>query len=260
MKKTLLITASVIVFILGIVTLSVTGLKLLGVETYSNNDGSIIYVKHYDCESIEPGNVILYEVNSKGDISTNTVIDIDYEKKHFLISSSELSLPDGSEGSFIVSTTPIDFSAYIGRRIFRLPYLGYFSDFVSTQTGFYVLTGLTFVCFMIILLVSILPLQIVKETDDGGNVKVKEKAASEIKTEEPKKVKKDKKKKESEKKPEKEPEKANEPKPEDSKTEESKKNPSVDGSKPEDNNKPAEKQAGKENHKKSKKHKSKKKK
>lgn len=172
MKKMLHIFSSAVVFIIIVVMLLISGVRIIGIKTYNYSDGSVLYVKPItDYSQIEVGDTITYMLNTDNSIATNTVYSVNSEKRFFYIKASELSynfnsekIPDSAILVDDVPVVPVSFDSLIGKVIAVLPYMGYVSDFLAERTGFTIVIAI--MAFFIIMLLVTAPRKHTKKITD----------------------------------------------------------------------------------------------
>lgn len=159
MRKLLQVISLTIVIIVITVMFLIAGIRVIGITPYSYGNGSTVYVKAVlktEIENeIEKGDTITYVLNSDNYIATSVVYDIDFEKEYFYVYSSDLTY----EGENISDDmcVPVAFADLKGRALFILPFIGYAALFMATQIGFYTVSGITLVCFVVLLITGFLP-------------------------------------------------------------------------------------------------------
>lgn len=138
LKKTANIFSKVFVSLLAILAILLAGVRLAGLQPFavtsgsmspSYNVGSLIYVKPIAPEIIEVGDPITFTLNEELIVATHRVIEIDVENKHFYTKGDANKSADGS---------PVHFNNLIGKPVFCIPLLGYFSSYVSNPPGLYI--------------------------------------------------------------------------------------------------------------------------
>lgn len=127
--------------------------------------GSMIYVKEVDPESIEVGDPITFLINEDLDMATHRVIEIDAENQHFYTQGDANDAPDGA---------PVHYNNLVGKPIFTIPKLGYFSDWITNPPGLYI-AGTGMVIFLILLFVP----DILAKADEADRKAEEKKKAAE---------------------------------------------------------------------------------
>ena len=149
------------------------GVRLIGFRPYvvlsgsmepTYHVGSMIYVKSVDPETIQVGDPITFLINEELDVATHRVIEIDAANQHFYTQGDANDAPDGS---------PVHFNNLVGKPVFHIPMLGFFSDWVTNPPGMY-LAGTGVAIYLILLFVPDL-LKKADEADRKAEEKKKEK-------------------------------------------------------------------------------------
>ena len=91
--------------------------------------GSLIYVRSVDPEDVEVGDPITFVLNEELVVATHRVIEIDEENQHFYTKGDANDAPDGA---------PVHFNNLVGKPVFCIPKLGYFSAWISQPPGTYI--------------------------------------------------------------------------------------------------------------------------
>ena len=103
--------------------------------------GSLIYVRSVDPEDVEVGDPITFVLNEELVVATHRVIEIDEENQHFYTKGDANDAPDGA---------PVHFNNLVGKPVFCIPKLGYFSAWISQPPGTYIA-----ICGAVVLLVIV---------------------------------------------------------------------------------------------------------
>lgn len=103
--------------------------------------GALIYVKDTAAQDIQVGDPITFVLNEDLTVATHRVIEIDNENQYFYTKGDANEFPDGS---------PVHFKNLIGKPVFTIPYLGYFSNWVTNPPGMYI--GITLAVIFVVLL------------------------------------------------------------------------------------------------------------
>lgn len=135
-------TALVVVFVFCAIFL--VGARLMGYQVFTvisgsmspaYNVGDLIYVKKVDTSRIEAGMPITFVLNEDLVIATHRVVEVDAANKHFYTKG---------DANDTVDAAPVHFNNVIGVPQFRIPYLGYVSDFIQNPPGMYITIGVLF--------------------------------------------------------------------------------------------------------------------
>ena len=150
LKKVWNIISGILVALIVICAVFLAGSRLLGYQVFNVISGSmepayhvgdLIYVKEVDVNEIEVGTPITFVVNEDLVVATHRVIKVDAENQHFYTKG------DANEAA---DAAPVHFNNVIGVPRFRIPYLGYVSDFIQNPPGMYIAVG---VCVLLIVAV-----------------------------------------------------------------------------------------------------------
>ena len=95
--------------------------------TYSVGD--LIYVKEVNPYDIKEGMVITFVLNEELVVATHRVVEVDTENQYFYTKGDANDTADSA---------PVHFNNVIGVPQFRLPLLGYVSDFIQNPPGMYI--------------------------------------------------------------------------------------------------------------------------
>ena len=151
-KRIWSITSTVLVVLMVLCAVFLMGSRLLGYRCFTVITGSmepeyrvgdLIYVKKVDVNSIQVGDDITFILNENLVVATHRVVRIDAEKKHFYTKGLANEIEDGD---------PVHFNNVIGVPQFRIPKLGYVSDFVQNPPGMYItIAGLAVLLILVFL-------------------------------------------------------------------------------------------------------------
>lgn len=141
-KKTLNIISNVLVVLLIALTLVLGGAWLAGLRTYTvlsgsmeptYHTGSILYVKKIAAEDIQAGTVITFMLN-EDTVVTHRVVEVvpDEEDPTVLRFRTKGDANDAEDG------TLVHYKNVVGTPVFTIPYLGYFSNWITHAPGKYI--------------------------------------------------------------------------------------------------------------------------
>lgn len=162
LKKTANIFSKVFVSLLAILAILLAGVRLAGLQPFavtsgsmspSYSVGSLIYVKPIAPEIIKVGDPITFTLNEELIVATHRVIEIDVENKHFYTKGDANKSADGS---------PVHFNNLIGKPVFCIPLLGYFSNYVSNPPGLYIAIAIA----IALILLAFIPAIVKKKKQD----------------------------------------------------------------------------------------------
>ncbi len=156
-KKTKIILKSVsaaIVCLVVIFAILIAGVRILGLKVYTvlspsmepkYKTGAIIYVKSVEPSDLEVGDVITFLVSSETTV-THRIVDIENEDGILYFSTKGDANKSADNGR-------VHMDNVLGKPIFKISYLGYVANFVTTPPGMYlgIAVGiiLTILVFMI---------------------------------------------------------------------------------------------------------------
>lgn len=156
-KKVWNTVSTVVVVLVVICAVFLVGTRLIGFRVFTVISGSmeptykvgdLIYVKAVDMEDIKVGDPITFVLNEDLVVATHRVIKIDAENQHFYTKGDANEIPDGD---------PVHYKNVIGVPKFRIPYLGYVSDYIQNPPGSYVTIGIGALLILIVFLPDFLP-------------------------------------------------------------------------------------------------------
>lgn len=163
LKKVWNIASTVIVVIVVLCAVFLMGSRLLGYWVFTvisgsmepvYNVGDLIYVKEVDVNTIAVGDDITFVLNEDLVVATHRVVRIDAEKKHFITKGLTNAIED----------SPIHFNNVIGVPQFKIPLLGYVSNFIQNPPGMYITLGVGAVLIVMVFLPDFLPKKKEEET------------------------------------------------------------------------------------------------
>lgn len=150
------IVSTILVALIVILAILLGGVRLVGLRPFAvlsgsmepaYHVGSLIYVKACDPADVEVGDPITFVLDEDLNVATHRVIEIDAENEHFYTKGDANNAPDGA---------PVYFKNLIGRPVFTIPYLGYFSNWITTPPGMYVALAAAGVFIILLFLPDVL--------------------------------------------------------------------------------------------------------
>lgn len=141
LKKIWNVISTVLVVLIVLCAVFLMGSRLLGYRVFNvisgsmtpeYNVGDLIYVKEVDVASIEVGDDITFILNEDLVVATHRVIKVDTANQHFYTKGIANAIADND---------PVHFNNVIGVPQFRIPLLGYVSDFIQNPPGMYITIG-----------------------------------------------------------------------------------------------------------------------
>lgn len=133
---------TVIVIIAVLAAVFLAGVRILGFKVYNvispsmapkYNVGDLIYVKETSPYDVRVGDPITFILNENLVVATHRVVRIDTENQHFYTKGDANDIEDAE---------PVHFNNLIGVPKFKIPWLGYVSDFVQHPPGTYITIGI----------------------------------------------------------------------------------------------------------------------
>lgn len=126
----------VLVVLVGAVLM--VGVRVVGLTPYAvlsgsmeptYQVGSLIYVKEAEPSEIKVGDPITFVMNKDLVVATHRVIGIDTENQQFFTKGDANESPDAGG---------VYFPNLIGKPLFTIPYLGFFSHWITNPPGMYI--------------------------------------------------------------------------------------------------------------------------
>ena len=145
-----------LVLVIVVLAILLAGVRIVGLTPYAVLSGSmepayhvgaLIYVKKVPAQEIQVGDPITFILNEELTVATHRVIEIDSENQTFTTKGDANEYPDGS---------PVHFNNLIGTPVFTIPYLGYFSNWVTHPPGMYIGIALAVVILILLFLPDLL--------------------------------------------------------------------------------------------------------
>ena len=137
-KKVWNIVSTVLVAIVVIMAVLLMGARIVGLNVYNvvsgsmtpvYNVGDLIYVKSVDPATLKAGDDITFILNEDLVVATHRVVSVDTEKQH--IYTKGIANKDADKA-------PVHFKNVIGTPVFKIPVLGYVSNWVQNPPGLYI--------------------------------------------------------------------------------------------------------------------------
>lgn len=155
-KKVWNVFSTVMVALIVVSAVFLMGSRLMGYRVFNVisgsmapafNVGDLIYVKEVDAQRISVGTPITFILNENLVVATHRVVEIDMENKRFYTKG------DANE---TVDATPVHFNNVIGVPQFKIPLLGYVSDFIQNPPGMYITLAMGIVLILAVFLPDII--------------------------------------------------------------------------------------------------------
>lgn len=148
---------TIIVILAIALTVLLVGVRLFGIQVFTVLSGSmepeypvgsLIYVKEVDAFELESGDVITFMLN-ENTVATHRIVGVvpDEEDSSVVRFRTKGDANEAEDGSLV------HYKNVIGTPIFKIPYLGYVTNYIQNPPGMYVaIAGAAF-----ILMLSFLP-------------------------------------------------------------------------------------------------------
>lgn len=145
LKKVWSIFTTVVVVLIVVCAIFLTVSRVVGFEVYNvisgsmapeYNVGDLIYVKEIDPSEVSVGDPITFVLNEDLVVATHRVVSVDEENQCFYTKGDANKTEDAS---------PVHFKNLIGVPVFKIPYLGYVSDFVQNNVPVVVIIAIVLI-------------------------------------------------------------------------------------------------------------------
>lgn len=169
LKKIWSIASTVIVVMVVLCAVFLMGSRLMGYQVFTvisgsmepvYNVGDLIYVKEVDVNSIKVGDDITFVLNEDLVVATHRVIRVDAQRQHFVTKGLTNAVED----------SPIHFNNVIGVPQFKIPWLGYVSNFIQNPPGMYITIAAGAVLILLVFLPDMLPKKKAQEVSAHSDV------------------------------------------------------------------------------------------
>ena len=141
-KKLLQIISTILVALVVLLAVALVGVRLVGIRTFTvlsgsmeptYHVGSLIYVKKVDPTTIRPGQVITFLLD-ENTVATHRVVEVvpDEDDPSTLRFRTKGDANDAEDG------TLVHYKNVVGTPVFTIPYLGYFSNWITHAPGKYI--------------------------------------------------------------------------------------------------------------------------
>ena len=141
-KKLLQIISTILVALVVLLAVALVGVRLAGIRTFTvlsgsmepnYHVGSLIYVKKVDPAAIQPGQVITFMLD-ENTVATHRVVEVvpDEDDPSTLRFRTKGDANDAEDG------TLVHYKNVVGTPVFTIPYLGYFSNWITHAPGKYI--------------------------------------------------------------------------------------------------------------------------
>ena len=152
LKKIWNTVSTILVVLIVACAVFLIGSRLIGYRVFNVISGSmepaysigdLLYVKEVNPNEIKVGTPITFVLNEDLVVATHRVIKIDAENQHFYTKGDANDTADSA---------PVHFNNVIGVPQFRIPLLGYVSDFIQHPPGIYITIGIGVVLIVAVFL------------------------------------------------------------------------------------------------------------
>lgn len=156
LKKVWNVISTLLVVLIVLCAVFLMGSRLLGYRVFNvisgsmapvYNVGDLIYVKDVSPSAIQVGDDITFILNEDLVVATHRVIEIDAANQHFYTQGIANDIADSE---------PVHYNNVIGVPQFRIPLLGYVSDFVQNPPGTYITIGVGVLLILLVFLPDLL--------------------------------------------------------------------------------------------------------
>ena len=157
LKRIWNIVTWVLVSLVVVAAVFLMGTRLMGYRVFNivsgsmrplYNVGDLIYVKDTDPADVQVGDVITFVLNEDLVVATHRVVRIDEENQRFYTKGDANDTADSD---------PVHFKNLIGIPDFKIPLLGYVSDFIQNPPGMYITIAAGAVLIILVFLPDFLP-------------------------------------------------------------------------------------------------------
>lgn len=162
------VVSTVLVILIVLFAVFLMGSRLMGYRVFNvisgsmaptYNVGDLIYVKSVPPQEIKVGDPVTFVLNEDLVVATHRAVRIDLENSHIYTKG------DANE---TIDSTPVHFNNVIGVPQFRIPMLGYVSDFIQNPPGMYITIGICLVLIFIVFLPDIIKWRKAKKKAPDG--------------------------------------------------------------------------------------------
>ena len=152
LKKIWNTVSTILVVLIVACAVFLMGSRLIGYRVFNVISGSmepaysigdLLYVKEVNPNEIKVGTPITFVLNEDLVVATHRVVKIDAENQHFYTKGDANDTADSA---------PVHFNNVIGVPQFRIPLLGYVSDFIQHPPGMYITIGIGVVLIVAVFL------------------------------------------------------------------------------------------------------------
>ena len=144
-------TTVLVVFVV-VLAVILMGARIMGFRVFNvisgsmapqYNVGDLIYVKEVKPHEVEVGDPITFILNENLVVATHRVVEINSEESYFITKG---------DANNAIDAAPVHFNNLIGVPKFKIPYLGYASDFIQNPPGTYIAIGIAVILTLLVFL------------------------------------------------------------------------------------------------------------
>lgn len=155
-KKIWNVVTWVLVVCVAILAVLMAGIRLVGITPYTvlsgsmeptYHVGSFVYVAKEAPENIKVGDSITFVLNQDKVVATHRVVTVDAQNRCFFTKGDANDSADGS---------PVLYENLVGKVIFSIPYMGFFSNWIKSPPGLYIAIAAGIVLLVLVLLPDLL--------------------------------------------------------------------------------------------------------
>ena len=144
------VISTILVVLFVVLAILLAGVRVVGITPYvvlsgsmepTYHVGSIIYDKKVDPADLKVGDPITFVLGEDLTVATHRIVEISEDGEHFYTKGDANDAVDGS---------PVYAPNIVGVPVFTIPYLGYFSNWISNPPGTYI--GICGILIVVILM------------------------------------------------------------------------------------------------------------
>lgn len=150
------IISTVLIIAIVLFALFLMGSRIVGYRVFNVTSGSmspayevgdLIYVKSVDPDTVKEGDPITFVLNENLVVATHRVVRVDKENQQFYTKG---------DANDTIDSNPVHYKNLIGVPQYKIPKLGYVSDYIQNPPGMYVTIGVCVVLIFIVFLPDII--------------------------------------------------------------------------------------------------------
>lgn len=142
-KKVINVITTLVVILVVVFAIMVVGARLIGFKVYTvlsgsmvptYNVGDLIYVKEINKSELKVGDNITFMLD-KDTIATHRIIEVINNE------DNTVSYRTKGDANDVEDANPVHSKNVIGKPVFKIPYLGYVSNYIQKTPGMYIAIG-----------------------------------------------------------------------------------------------------------------------